>query len=366
MVINGEIREKSTKAPCLLSAIPIELEITQKAQMSANMFARLKMAYAIKLQNLLNEKLELKTSLRSDGELLIVYEDFVFVIRIKAPNQIQQSYALQKYLAIVGIHNQCFSGLCTVVKKWLASQFLAKSIDETIVDIILATLFSTADSAPENKTESPITVENGFLQFLKLLSFTDFSQKFLVLASDLDENSALDKKGNKFAKLQYDFKQKREKYPELTIISNLDWDSAWTRNLSKPYFTRLVNCARMTLHKLSNNLDFDGVLNDAFKVNEDLFDVVLVLRPFQIPSESQSGKFQGDLSSFPVVDYRPLDRFWTELVESFGEEAQFYCNDTCKIGVKFNNADVQAAKTILEDIQVLGKDLVKDVVYKRK
>ena len=39
MVINGEIREKSTKAPCLLSAIPIELEITQKAQMSANMFA---------------------------------------------------------------------------------------------------------------------------------------------------------------------------------------------------------------------------------------------------------------------------------------------------------------------------------------
>jgi len=116
----------------------------------------------------------------------------------------------------------------------------------------------------------------------------------------------------------------------------------------------------MTLHKLSNNLDFDGVLNDAFKVDEELFDVVLVLKPFQIPSESQSEKFQGDLSSFPVVDYRPLDRFWTELVESFGEEAQFYCNDACKIGVKFNT-DVQAAKTILEDIQVsrthFGKSL---------
>ena len=138
-----------------------------------------------------------------------------------------------------------------MVKKWISSQFLARSIDESTIDIITATLFSDED-------KKPISVENGFLQFLKVLSLTEFSQKFLVLGSDLDET--------KFAKFQYDFKQKREKYPDLTIISNLDWESTWTKNLSKPHFIRLVNCARMTLHQLTNDLDFDGVLNNAFKV----------------------------------------------------------------------------------------------------
>ena len=57
VVINGEVREKATQAPCLLNALPIEVEITQKAQMSSNMFARLKMAYAMKLRDLLDEKL---------------------------------------------------------------------------------------------------------------------------------------------------------------------------------------------------------------------------------------------------------------------------------------------------------------------
>ena len=140
------------------------------------------------------------------------------------------------------------------MKKWMASQFLAKSIDESTIDIIVATLFS-------DEAKKPVSVENGFLQFLKVLSLTDFSQKNLVLGSDLDES--------KLAKFQYDFKQKREKYPDLTIISNLDWESTWTRNLSKPHFIRLVNCARMTLHQLTSNLDFDGVFNNVFKVRID-------------------------------------------------------------------------------------------------
>lgn len=354
VVINGEIREKATNAPCLLNALSIELEITQKSQMSTNMFARLKMAYAIKLKDLLNEKLGLKTALRRDGEVMVVYEDFVFALKIKAPDQLLQAgkFSLQEYLGMVGIHNQCFSGVCTVVKKWMASQFLAKSIDESTIDIIVATLFS-------DEAKKPVSVENGLLQFLKVLSLTDFSQKNLVLGSDLDES--------KFAKFQYDFKQKREKYPDLTIISNLDWESTWTRNLSKPHFIRLVNCARMTLHQLTSNLDFDGVFNDVFKVNEDLFDVVLVLKPFQIPSESQSGKFQGELKTFPVVNYRPLDQFWNELSENFGQQAQFYCNDDLhKIGIKFTESDVKLSKVIMEDIQVLGKDFVKYIVVNRK
>ena len=134
--------------------------------------------------------------------------------------------------------------------------------------------------------------------------------------------------------------------------------------------TRLVNCARKTLHELSNNLDFDGVLNDTFKVNEDLFDAIINLKPFQIPSESRSGKFQGDLKSFPVVDYRPLDRFWTELIESFGEDAQFYCNgyNGCKIGVKFD-ADVQKLKELIracEELEVNNRNYTNSIHFENQ
>merc|ERR1719219_546071 len=195
----------------------------------------------MKLRDLLSDKLGLKTQLRCSGDIVTVYENFMFAIKIKAPNQIKQTtkFTVQEYLGMVGIHNYCFSGVCNVVHKWLSSQFLSKSIEERVVDIIVATMFAAADDDISNANSSSIvTVENGFLQFLKLLSFTDFSNKFLVLGSTAP--GEID--ATKLAKFEYDFRQKRNQYPELTIISKLDWDSTWTRNLSKPYLTRLVNC----------------------------------------------------------------------------------------------------------------------------
>ena len=47
---NLHLKEKSNMVPSKLNALNVELEITQKAAMSDNMFARLKMAYAIKLR----------------------------------------------------------------------------------------------------------------------------------------------------------------------------------------------------------------------------------------------------------------------------------------------------------------------------
>ena len=44
------LSEKSNMAPSKLNALDVELEITQKSTLSENMFARLKMAYAIKLR----------------------------------------------------------------------------------------------------------------------------------------------------------------------------------------------------------------------------------------------------------------------------------------------------------------------------
>ena len=47
---NLHLREKSNMVPSKLNSLPVELEITQKSAMSSAMFARLKMAYAIKLR----------------------------------------------------------------------------------------------------------------------------------------------------------------------------------------------------------------------------------------------------------------------------------------------------------------------------
>ena len=47
---NLHLKEKSNMVPSKLNALNVELEITQKAAMSDNMFARLNMAYAIKLR----------------------------------------------------------------------------------------------------------------------------------------------------------------------------------------------------------------------------------------------------------------------------------------------------------------------------
>ena len=47
---NLHLREKSNMVPSKLNSLPVELEITQKSAMSTAMFARLKMAYAIKLR----------------------------------------------------------------------------------------------------------------------------------------------------------------------------------------------------------------------------------------------------------------------------------------------------------------------------
>ena len=64
---------------------------------------------------------------------------------------------------------------------------------------------------------------------------------------------------------------------------------------------------------------------------------------------------------FPDVDYDPVKEFWTEIYQAFGAEVQFYFNTKLwRIGVKFS--DRNAMKTILEDIQIIGKDLIKEVI----
>ena len=197
-------------------------------------------------------------------------------------------------------------------------------------------------------------LENGFLRFLHLLSFTKFEENFLMLGPADELMPGL-------TQFRTDFKTKRTKFPPLTIISKNDMESKVSKNLTESYLVRLVNCARSTLHQLSESMNFDEILNEKIGIiSEDTFDAVLVLNPFQIPTDSKFGKCENP-SVFPVVDYDPVKEFWTEIYQAFGAEVQFYFNTKLwRIGVKFS--DRNAMKSILEDIQIIGKDLVKEVI----
>ena len=350
-----QIQESSKIAPSKLNALKIILDISEKHQMSSEMFARLKCAYVMKLQ----EKLLQPTMLKSNSELLVIDNEVVYQICIKAPNDqhhFQSQVLLQDKLASVGLQHIIYPALCQIVHQWLATQYLSMIIDEVLIDVIIAAILSSQ----YDESKEPITIENGFLTFLHWCSFTDFTKTALVFGSK-SKNEELDK-------AQYDFKVHREKYPFLTLfVTDVDLDSKISQGLDNKVLQRLINCARGTLHQLSTHMEFDSLLNDAFEVNDKVFDALITLKPFQVPVKSKSsGKFKKEAYvDFPIVDYDPLQRFWLEIHSSFAQECQFYLNSRAlKIGIKFSS-NVSNTKMILEDIQVLGKDFIKECILKK-
>ena len=287
--------------------------------------------------------------LTQNAEIFVIFQSIVFCLKIKSNSKSEFSpYLIQENIAAVAIRNISFSGLGQVVSHWLNSQYLTLTIDQSVIGLILATLYHD---------ESVQTVESGFLKFLHLLSFTNFEEKYLILGPPEDFDS------EKLTHFQFDFKTKRAKFPPLTLVSKQDLESRATRDLCETYLVRLVNCARSTLHQINQNLNFDGIIQEKFTISDDGFDAVISLKPFQIPTDSKFGKCENP-SVFPIVNYDPVKLFWNEIQESFGNEVQFYFNaKLLKIGLKFK--EKAEMKVILEDLQILGKDLIKEVTVKK-
>jgi len=349
-----QIQESSKIAPSKLNALKIILDISEKHQMSSEMFARLKCAYVMKLQ----EKLLHPSMLKNNSELLVIDNELVYQICVKAPNDqqhFQDQVLLQEKLASVGLQHMIYPALCQLVHQWLATQYLSMIIDEVMIDVIVAAIVTSQHGSQET-----ITIENGLLTFLHWCSFTDFTKETLVFGSKA-KNEELDK-------AQYDFKMHREKYPCLTLfVTDVDLESKISQGLDNKILQRLINCARGTLHQISIQMDFNSLLTDAFEVNDKVFDALITLKPFQVPVKSKSGgKFKKEAYvDFPIVDYDPLQRFWREIHSSFAQECQFYLNSRAlKIGIKFSS-NASNAKMILEDIQVLGKDFIKECILNK-
>ena len=114
------------------------------------------------------------------------------------------------------------------------------------------------------------------------------------------------------------------------------------------------------------------------------YDVVLLLKPLQIPSVKHLDDVIGvndnshQVKSFPVVNYNPVKNFIEELRECFGSAANFYfCRNAHTVGIKFVGRSPEVAEDqekvsapnkpvfdpvlLVEDVKVLGRGLIKDV-----
>lgn len=358
------LREKSNMAPPQTSSIQIQLEVTQKTKMSTAMFARLRMMYVLKLSELLQQKLKLTTMVQRDSVLYVIYKCTLFKITIPYPKNEEGEAdkalkTLQEFLSGVCLRNTCFAGLRVLIHKWAAANYLSLSVPETTLDLLAAHVFVVTNE------QTPSTIERGFLNFLNTLSFTDFEKTPLVL----NEEECGD-----LAPFKWNFDNKRKSLPALCIITPQDPTNNWscfTRDLEEPYLRRLVNCARLTLHSLMSASPprTQDILDNLNAVSENNYDVLLHFKSLQVPltknpAVSTTGNDMKPSTCFPVIDYDPVGSFWQEARDSFGKEAQFYYNaNALKMGIKLVGSRDDEAKAMLEDLQVIGKGLIKEVVW---
>jgi hypothetical protein len=139
------MKEKSQMVPSKLSGLVIQLEISQKSAMSSKLFARLQMAYSFKLRSILTEKYELKTMMSTNGELYCIFQSFMFLLRVKNPTTTTSQgiqYPVQEALSRIGLEFANYSGLCGLVHRWLAANYLTKAIPELVMDLLIASIFT--------------------------------------------------------------------------------------------------------------------------------------------------------------------------------------------------------------------------------
>ncbi len=365
--------EKNVNAPEVRRSLLIEVEITQKSHLREEVFARLRMAYVLKLRTILAEDLQLQTMVTSGGELKVVFQGAMFCVRVKPLLQDDDKskvHGLQELLARISQEHTSYSGVCSILHRWMASNFLSDGgggvgIPEVVLDLIVASVYSNLDKL-KGTQQTPVTIEAGLLAVLRLLSMTDFKTTPIFVGSEAEDFSNLDA-------FKWTFSNKRSTLPDLCIVTpHEDKPSIYTKSLNPQHFRRLINCARMTLHKMFTPEEaapnFDGLTDGGYGGSEHVYDFTVYLHRHHVPRpgqgivERQPSLGGESMKSFPVTDYDPLERFFTEVKASFGRVADFYFNrDTLVLGVKLSKDGKEKTKEIKEDINIIGRDLVKHV-----
>ncbi|XP_066195759.1 nucleolar protein 6 [Sylvia atricapilla] len=288
-----------------------------------------------------------------------------------------------------------FSSTSRLAKRWISAQLLSDSISEECVDLLVAFLF--LHPAPFTPPSSP---QVGFLRFLNLLATFDWKNNPLIvnLNTGLTDSDCTEIK-NKFVAA-------RSCLPVMFLATPKDQcSSMWTRERpSAQILQRLVLLASESLRALEEQLMdplSDQDVKMVFRPPLDFYDVLIHLNPNQIPHHLESvdrpvkavsrGVVKNSSAMnilFPVVDYDPVQLYLQELRDAFDDLALFFYDKhggeviavlwkpssfqpqpfkvSSMKGRKVTTLNnelvcVPNVEAILEDFEILGEGLVKNV-----
>ncbi|XP_039947003.1 nucleolar protein 6 [Hirundo rustica] len=288
-----------------------------------------------------------------------------------------------------------FGSTSRLAKRWISAQLLSDSISEECVDLLGAFLF--LHPAPFTPPSSP---QVGFLRFLNLLATFDWKNNPLIvnLNTGLTDSDCTEIK-NKFVAA-------RSRLPVMFLATPKDqWSSMWTRERpSAQILQRLVLLASESLRALEGQLMdplSDQDVKIVFRPPLDSYDVLIHLNPNQIPRHLENvdrpvksvsrGVVKNSSATnilFPVVDYDPVQLYLQELRDAFDDLALFFYDKhggeviavlwkplsfqpqpfkvSSMKGRKVTTLNnelvcVPNVEAILEDFEILGEGLVKNV-----
>ncbi|KAH7726369.1 nucleolar protein 6 [Aphelenchoides avenae] len=297
---------------------------------------------------------------------------------------VQQPLMCQQ-LHSVGQRLSGFPGACQLVKRWLASHYLSDILEEVAIELLVAKVF--LDDVRADPPRSPFA---GLCRFLELISTHDFlSQPVIVDLSDTFTEETAKTAIENFAK-------RRPVLPPLAIVTPDDpVGPRYTQSGPEPIMLkRLISLANIAYSLIRSNvsrarpLDFNVLLVH----DKSVYDYLVLLDERQLvrcrDSLSCAGKSNGRLDTVPIVNYDPVERFIADIRHAYDSLALF-CYDKyggSSIGVILRPSQprpinisscagrrksaqdstlVVNKDAFLEDIRIIGKGLVRDVVAQK-
>lgn len=308
---------------------------------------------------------------------------------------------LNSFLHSIQQKYNSFSGVCRLVKRWLASQFLLDYFEEEAIDLMCAYFFVNPHAY-----EAPKSVITGFVRFLEFISNFDWKNQMMLI------NFNNEFQENDITEISINFKENRSKLPPVFIATPFDMnkkDSVWTTEKpSMQQLCRIVLLARQSLQSLKKSiLEFESseTFKNIFRPNCKIFDVVINLKAQYCVKAFQKidivkGTFlphyhdhnaNVKVKELPVVDFDPVQIYLNDLRRVYGELA-YFCSDPygdTKVyvlwkpdalkakelttrNIKFRQIDPIKnmlelnVTAILDDFKVLGDELVENVIVKNE
>ncbi|XP_011270654.1 hypothetical protein CAOG_08976, partial [Capsaspora owczarzaki ATCC 30864] len=238
-----------------------------------------------------------------------------------------------------------------LAKRWLAAHLLSENFTDECVELLVVRVF--IHSHPYDEPASPLV---GLLRFLSLLATFDFFQQAVIVdvVADSAEHSRFTEE--EVSNVETHFRNNRAALPALFISTQTDRQSSqWTlEGPSAGMLSRAATFARACLEMLTrcirNPFSTDASFVSAFRTNLQDYDIIIHLKPVQVPrlyssinaeeylplfvrpskyknialsATLSAASFAARGESSLLVAFDPVGRFVAELQRLFSEYAIF-------------------------------------------